>query len=105
MGTVPPRALAKLKSDWINRYLNHPPVWAHLKGQKEAAFLDTEFLLSYWEHCAKLSFVAADEGGGDAGGDGDVDDRDSNEGDYDNGRIIHLKFSKPDQWNQMESVF
>ena len=43
--------------------------------------------------------------GGDAGGDGDVDDHDGNEGDYDNGRIIQLKFSKPDQGNQMESVF
>ena len=62
-------------------------------------------LCSYWEHCAKLSFVAADGGGGDAGGDGDVDDHNGNEGDYDNGMIIQLKFSKPDQWNQMECVF
>ena len=105
MGTVPPRALAKLKNDWINCYLNHPPVWSHLRGQKAAAFLDTEFLLSSWQHCAKLSFVAADGGGGDAGGDGDVDDHDGNEGDSDNGRVIQLKFSKPDRCNQMESVF
>lgn len=70
---------AKLKNSQINHNPNHPQVWAHLRGQKTAAFKDTRISAQLLRALCKALRGADGGGGGGDGGDDGVNGKDGHD--------------------------